>query len=58
MDVSDICIELATNFAKLAEELKTQQGQNEAKMECIEHQVKQNRDALKDVANAILSRFR
>lgn len=57
MDVSDICIELANNFAKLAEELKKQQKFNEARMDCIEVQVEQNRDALKDVANAILSRF-
>ena len=58
MDVSNICRELANNFAQLAEELEKQQKNNETRMSCIEHQVEQNRDALKDAANAILSRFR
>ena len=57
MNVSDICRELANNFAQLAEELEEQQNFNKAKMECIEHQVEQNRAALKDAANVILSRF-
>ena len=57
MDVSNICRELANNFAQLAEELEKQQKDNETRMSCIEDQVEQNRDALKDAANAILSRF-
>ena len=57
MSVSDICRELANNFAQLAEELEKQQKDNETKMDCIEHQAEQNRNALKDVANAILSKF-
>lgn len=55
--VSDICRELANNFANLAEELEKQQGNNEARMNHIEYQAEQNRDALKDAASAILARF-
>lgn len=57
MNVSNICRELANNFAQLAEELDKQQKDNETRMDCIEYQVEQNRDALKDAANAILARF-
>ena len=57
MDVSDICRELANNFAQLAEELDKQQQKNEARMDWVEDKVEQNRDALKDAASAILARF-
>ena len=57
MEVSDICRELANNFAQLAEELDKQQKKNESRMDWVEDQVEQNRDALKAAASAILSRF-
>lgn len=57
MNVSDICRELAGNFANLAEELEKQQKENEMRMTHLEYTAQDNQDALKDAANAILARF-
>lgn len=48
---------IASNFACLADELEKQQEENDQRMNCIEAETMQNRQALKDAANAILNKL-
>ena len=48
---------LASGFSYLADELEKQQESNDKRMNTIESEMLNNREALKDAANAILGRL-
>ena len=55
--VVDCLRNLASGFSYLADELEKQQEANDKRMNDIESKVYENRQALRDAANAILGRF-
>ena len=55
--VGDCLRSIANSFSYLADEIEKQQMKNEKRMNDIESEVINNRQALKDAANAILGHF-
>ena len=55
--VVDCLRSLASGFSYLADELEKQQAENDTRMNTIEDEVHENRQALKDAANVILGRL-
>ena len=53
--VADCLRSLASGFSYLADELEKQQEENDKRMNSLETEVLNNRQALKDAANAILN---
>ena len=56
-NVVDCLRSLASGFSYLADELEKQQESNDKRMNTIESEMLNNREALKDAANAILGRL-
>lgn len=55
--VVDCLRDLASGFSYLADELEKQQDANDKRIESIEVQMLNNKEALKDAANLILGRL-
>lgn len=55
--VVDCLRSLASGFSYLADELEKQQEANDNRMDIIETEMLNNKQALKDAANAILGRL-
>ena len=55
--VVDCLRSLASGFSYLADELEKQQEANDKRMNIIEAEISNNRQALKDAANMILDRL-